>query len=80
MTPKPRQAKLRQWLRRLRQWLLGLLRKPGDAWIIDLSDILYFGGIVLVGVGAYQHDVGAGLIVTGVLMLLTVKPLLHWLK
>lgn len=64
-----------------RVWLANSLRKiQGDGPLIDLSDILYFGGIALVGVGTYQQSKSIGLIVTGAILLLTVKPLIHWIK
>lgn len=67
-------------LLRVRGWLLKALRRNNADPLIEAADILYFAGLILAAAGAYQYEPRLGLIVTGALLLLTVRPLWHWIK
>jgi len=42
--------------------------------------VMFFGGISLIAVGASLRSIPAGLITAGILMLLSLKPLMGWVK
>lgn len=44
---------------------------------IDFADIVFFSGIAMVGVGVGGR---LGLIISGSLLVLSVRPLVNWLK
>lgn len=67
-------------LTRPREWLLKALRRNNTDPLIEAADVLYFGGLILAAAGVYQYSPRLGLIVTGALLLLTVRPLWHWIK
>lgn len=68
-------------LTHVRDWLLkSLRRKETDGPLIEAADVLYFGGLFLAAAGVYQYSPRLGLIVAGALLLLTVRPLWHWIK
>lgn len=63
------------------EWLRESLRKlPESGPLFTLSDIAYFGGVLLCAYGVYRYRPELGFIVLGVLLMLTVKPLLYWFK
>lgn len=64
----------RSWRHTL-QWILKLLAAANP-----LPDLAYFGGILLIGYGAYQYDPRIGAITLGALLLLSIKPLVFWIK
>ena len=42
--------------------------------------LMFFGGILLIGVGIGLHDYGLGMAAAGLLALLSLKPLAGWLR
>jgi hypothetical protein len=51
-----------------------LPRPPLPSW----PDVLFFGGLALLGLGIGQHDAGAGLAVPGALLIVFVVPVKKW--
>ena len=47
---------------------------------IPLDRVVLFGGIALIGGGVALHDIGYGLTITGIVLLLSLKPLFGWVK
>lgn len=47
---------------------------------VDLTDVLFFGGIALVGYGLSTIIPGAGYVAVGLLLVLSVRPLIRWVK
>lgn len=57
-----------------------LRKTETDGPLVEAADVLYFGGMILVTAGVYLYKPRLALIVAGALLLLTVRPLWHWIK
>lgn len=81
MAQKTKTLTVTTW-RKFINWLRDSLRKLPDSGdpLITLSDLAYFGGLLLCAYGVYRYRPELGFIVLGVLLMLTVKPLLYWFK
>ena len=48
------------------------------AEVIDAADRMFFGGLLLILIGAELIHRGFGLVVVGLLLVLSVKPVSRW--
>lgn len=48
--------------------------------VVDFIDIMFYGGVVLVGIGASHVGAGYGPLLAGVLLVFSARPLSKWWK
>lgn len=65
---------------RMRAIAQGLLRAQNVLEVISIDDCAFLLGVSLIGFGVAGFDRHVALIVVGVILLLSVKPLWHWIK
>ena len=58
-------------MRRIAGWLTA---------IIDIQDVFFFGGLIMLAYGVEHIESGAGFALAGLLIVLYVRPLGRWLK
>lgn len=47
---------------------------------VELKDVVFFGGMFMLGYGLSRISSGLGMAVVGLLLVLSIRPLVRWVK